>query len=208
MQKESNRIKSLFRLEQDALVSHYALEYKPSVVIELGGDRENNYRSCFPDATRYVLTNIGGDCDEIQDVTVLSYPDSSVESILCISVLQHVFELERAVSEIIRVLKPGGSALITNGFLFPVCMEADYYRLTPAYWKKRLERESVEYRLINISSRYGVIENLLKRPYGTYKGLGNIFRKILAIPFTLIRTFINVEENYQLGVAVVIIKNR
>lgn len=206
MQKQNKKVKSLFRLEQDALVARYAKEYHPTGVIELGGDPKNNYRGYFPAEVVYVLTNISGDCDEIQDITKLTYNDNSVESILCISVLQHVFELDKAISEIIRVLRPGGSALITNGFLFPICMDEDYYRLTPAYWKKRLDTEAVSYKLTNISGRYGAVENILNRPYGQYRGWGNIMRKVLALPFTLLRRFTSMENNYPLGVGVVVIK--
>jgi SAM-dependent methyltransferase len=206
MQKQDKKVKSLFRLEQDAIVARYAHEYKPTIVIELGGDPKNNYRSYFPVENEYILTNVSGPCDEIEDITDLTYANNSVESILCISVLQHVFELDKAISEIIRVLRPGGSALITNGFLFPICMDDDYYRLTPAFWKKRLDLEGVSYKLINLSGRYGAIENMLNRPYGQYSGLGNIMRKVLALPFTFLRKFTTIENNYPLGIGVVLIK--
>jgi ubiquinone/menaquinone biosynthesis C-methylase UbiE len=57
----------------------------------------------------------------------LSYEDGTVPGAICISVRQHIFEFDKAISEIIRVLKPGGKCLITNGYIFPVCMEEDYY---------------------------------------------------------------------------------
>lgn len=206
MQKQDKKVKSLFRLEQDAIVARFAKEYNPTFVIELGGDPMNKYKSYFPTEVVYVLTNISDECNEIQDITKLTYDDNSVECILCISVLQHVFELDKAISEIIRVLRPGGSALITNGFLFPICMDEDYYRLTPAFWKKRLDLERVSYKLTNLSGRYGAIENMLNRPYGQYKGLGNIMRKVLALPFMFLRRFTTIENNYPLGIGVEIIK--
>lgn len=54
-----------------------------------------------------------------------------IDSVLCTEVLEHVERLEHAVSEMYRVLRPGGEALITVPFLYPT-HEApyDFQRLT------------------------------------------------------------------------------
>lgn len=54
-----------------------------------------------------------------------------VDSVLCTEVLEHVERMENAVSEMFRVLRPGGEALITVPFLYPT-HEApyDFQRLT------------------------------------------------------------------------------
>jgi ubiquinone/menaquinone biosynthesis C-methylase UbiE len=41
------------------------------------------------------------------------------DAIICISVLEHVFEYDKAINEIERVLKPGGKLLLTVPFGFP-----------------------------------------------------------------------------------------
>lgn len=46
------------------------------------------------------------------DVTALPYSDRSFDRVVCISVLEFVKDLDRAFSEISRVLKPGGDAII------------------------------------------------------------------------------------------------
>jgi SAM-dependent methyltransferase len=46
------------------------------------------------------------------DVTDLSYPDGSFDVVLCSHVLEHVRDDRRAMSELRRVLRPGGYAIL------------------------------------------------------------------------------------------------
>ncbi|MEK7508302.1 MAG: methyltransferase domain-containing protein, partial [Patescibacteria group bacterium] len=46
--------------------------------------------------------------DIVGDVQQLPMPDASVEAVICIAVLEHVEEPQKAVKEMYRVLKPGG----------------------------------------------------------------------------------------------------
>lgn len=46
------------------------------------------------------------------DVTALPFPDGSFDRVVCISVLEFVKDLDKAFSEMARVLKPGGEAVI------------------------------------------------------------------------------------------------
>jgi hypothetical protein len=85
-------------------------------------------------------------------------------------------------------------------------MEEDFYRLTPAFWKRRLEGEPVSFLIQPISGKYGAIENILKRPYGKYWGLSNTVNKILAWPFSVLRRLPSIENDYPMGVSVIILK--
>ncbi len=54
-----------------------------------------------------------------------------VDVVLCTEVLEHVENLEAAMAEVFRVLRPGGAALITVPFLYPTHEEPyDFQRLT------------------------------------------------------------------------------
>jgi SAM-dependent methyltransferase len=46
------------------------------------------------------------------DITDIPYPDDSFDVLLCSHVLEHVSDDRSAMRELVRVLKPGGSALI------------------------------------------------------------------------------------------------
>ena len=57
--------------------------------------------------------------------------DQSIDVVLCTEVLEHVSNIEGAVREIFRVLRPGGYALITVPFLYPTHESPyDFQRLT------------------------------------------------------------------------------
>ena len=50
----------------------------------------------------------------VEDGTALSYPDAAFDFVTCIDVIEHVDDPKRLLSEIVRVLKPGG-ALVLSG---------------------------------------------------------------------------------------------
>jgi SAM-dependent methyltransferase len=72
--------------------------------------------------------------DIVGDIHNLPLPDNSVDAIICMSVLEHVEEPQKAVKEMHRVLKPGGYCFIFVPFLFyyhPMKgYYGDFYRFT------------------------------------------------------------------------------
>ena len=50
--------------------------------------------------------------DHIVDITSIPYPENYFDYIICSHVLGHVPDEERAIDEMYRVLKPGGTAII------------------------------------------------------------------------------------------------
>lgn len=69
--------------------------------------------------------------DLVADVHNLPFSDNEFQTILCREVLEHCIDPAKAVHEMMRVLKPGGTLLLTTRFLFPL-HEAphDYWRFT------------------------------------------------------------------------------
>jgi SAM-dependent methyltransferase len=56
----------------------------------------------------------------------------SVDVVLCTEVLEHVPDPAAALREVARVLRPGGTAVITSPFLYPLHEEPfDFGRITP-----------------------------------------------------------------------------
>ncbi len=197
----------LFRELQNNLVLEFlSSKLNSHIIIEFGGTNDMNYRG-FSKSSNYLITNLEGEVDQIEDIRSLSFESNSIDAAICISVLQHVFEFDQAINEIIRVLKPGGTCLITNGFNFPVCMEHDYYRFTPQFWKKRLENENVKFEIISLGNKYSATLNTYMRPYGNYRGFWNKVNKLVSLPFALLSYFNRSIDNSPLGVAVIITKN-
>jgi ubiquinone/menaquinone biosynthesis C-methylase UbiE len=58
--------------------------------------------------------NAAGGAFVLSTATQLPFLDSTFDGILCIEVIEHIPDLEAALSEIARVLKPGGRAIIID----------------------------------------------------------------------------------------------
>ncbi len=53
-----------------------------------------------------------------EDITALSFEDKSFNYILCWGVLMHIPNIEKAISELTRVLKPGGTLVIAENNMY------------------------------------------------------------------------------------------
>lgn len=84
--------------------------------------------------------------DLVGDVHDLPLEDNSVDAIICMSLLEHVEEPQKAMREMHRVLKPGGYFFLFVPFLF-------YYHPMPGYYKDfyRFTYDGVEYLLKDFS---------------------------------------------------------
>jgi methionine biosynthesis protein MetW len=65
-----------------------------------------------PSAVR-MAADRGLDAQLIDDAAELPFDDASFDVAVCIEVIEHLFEPQRALSEIVRVLRPGGRLIVT-----------------------------------------------------------------------------------------------
>jgi SAM-dependent methyltransferase len=70
--------------------------------------------------------------DIVGDIHNLPFEDSSVDSIICLAVLEHVEDPFRAAREMHRSIKPGGTCFVYLPFLFYYHACEGYYR---DYWR-------------------------------------------------------------------------
>ncbi len=70
--------------------------------------------------------------DIVGDVHQLPFAENSRDALLCLAVLEHVENPIQAMSELFRVLKPGGKLLIYVPFLYYYHAEKGYYG---DYWR-------------------------------------------------------------------------
>jgi SAM-dependent methyltransferase len=90
----------------------------------------------------YVSADLGGDeAQQHMDMTDVPFKDDAFDLIVCVHVLEHVPDDRRAMREMVRVLKPGGVAML----LVPIVLEQptleDPAIVTPeqrkaAYWQE------------------------------------------------------------------------
>lgn len=57
-----------------------------------------------------------GQLDIVSDITAIPEPDATFDAVMCIEVLEHVPDPPAALAELSRLLKPGGTLVITAPF--------------------------------------------------------------------------------------------
>ena len=90
------------------------------------------YKWYFKKCKSYKTLDIEGDVDFIQDITNMKdLKDNTFDAILCTWVLEHIKSVENAISEIVRILKPGGM------FFFSVPTTIPFHGYPNDYWRYR-----------------------------------------------------------------------
>lgn len=113
-------------------------------VLDVGGHRariRGQFRFSELDASRTVV-NIApsAEPDVLADAHRLPFGDASWDAVVCAEVLEHVAEPATVVSEIARVLRPGGRLYACAPFLYPIHGDPeDHARFTPTWWRRRLD---------------------------------------------------------------------
>jgi SAM-dependent methyltransferase len=101
----------------------------PKRTLDLGASI-GSYAALFPNRVGVDIERAAG-VDIVADAHALSFRDGSFEVVLATEVLEHLQEPQKAVDEMFRVLKPGGTLLLTTRFLFPLHdAPHDYFRYT------------------------------------------------------------------------------
>jgi SAM-dependent methyltransferase len=75
---------------------------------------------------------------DIADATDLQYPDNTFDKVLSISTIEHILNDRLGITEMMRVLKPGGSLLITTEYNTDKPMEYDPESFMRVYDDKKL----------------------------------------------------------------------
>ncbi|MEP3116074.1 methyltransferase domain-containing protein [Nisaea sp.] len=95
-------------------------------VLEIGSGTRWRYF----DGSTTLNRDASAKADILCDAEALALADGSFPNIACIEVLEHTLSPETLISEIHRVLEPGGKLLLTVPFVFEVHDARDYYRFT------------------------------------------------------------------------------
>lgn len=79
------------------------------------------------------------------DATDIQFEDASFDSIVCMSALEHIKDYPQALSEMYRVLKPGGQLFLCVPWLFPYHgAPDDFHRFTSSALKSHLRGFEIE----------------------------------------------------------------
>ena len=116
-------------------------DWRGKTVAEIG--RTNEVLRSFLGAAGYTL--LGYPEHDVQDLKGVA--EDAFDLAIVDQTLEHVADPERALSEIARILKPGGVALVTTPFLVPLHGTehyGDYTRWSPQGLARMLERHGFE----------------------------------------------------------------
>lgn len=148
----------LTRVTLDRFVEAHA---SPGRTLDIGA-QNGPYAAFFPNRLAVDLRP-GRGVDVLGDAQSLGLTDAVFDVVLCTEVLEHLPEPQRAVDEMFRVLKPGGTLLLTTRFLFPIHdAPHDYFRFTK-YGLRHLLRRFDILELQEETDSVGAIAVLLQR---------------------------------------------
>ncbi len=118
-------------------------EFGAMEVHEEGAADATNFRQAVTDkGLPYVGCDMrdGEGVDKVLNLHDIDLPNESVGLVLCLDTLEHVEYPRKAMSEILRILKPNGLVVITSVMNFPIhAYPHDYWRFTPEAFKSLLK---------------------------------------------------------------------
>lgn len=126
------------------------------VVLDIGSASRWVARLLHPEA-RYIALDYPATAvglyamvpDVFADAAQLPFVDASIDAVTCFEVLEHVPEPNRVLSEVARVLAPGGIAEFSMPFLYPVHdAPYDFQRWTEHGWRRSAEIAGLDVILI------------------------------------------------------------
>ena len=111
------------------------------------------------------------------DAHSIPFPDNTFDTILALEVLEHLHDPVVAAREILRVLSPGGLAILSSPFMFHIHADpSDYTRLTSAGIK--LLFSGISLKTIPYGSRFHVILDLIST-HNKFLALFRIFNPLI-----------------------------
>tara|TARA_Y100000310_G_C20550718_1_gene747922 strand:+ start:118 stop:651 length:534 start_codon:yes stop_codon:yes gene_type:complete len=123
-------------------VASFAKGIHNKKILEIGsGDSEHySLKKHFDDSNEFIQSDIvpsfGRKIVDVRDIK----EKEEYDIILCIAVMEHVFENTKALDSLYKALKKGGTLLITFTFMKPLHLEPyDYWRYTEHGVRKLLE---------------------------------------------------------------------
>ncbi len=92
---------------------------KPGIVLDVGS-RDPFYKKYIP-TTQYLRLDLNSEsapdlCCDLHDIT---WQSEYFDTIIATEVLEHLYSPERAISEIQRIMKPGGILIGSTRFVYP-----------------------------------------------------------------------------------------
>lgn len=120
-----------------------ALQLHNARVLDVGG-RLQPYRSLLPDSCRYWSVDLRRSAllSAVANAESLPFQEGTFDLAICTQMLEYAPSPPRVISEIHRVLKTGGTLLLSAPSIFPRDSEFDAWRFFPAAYRNLLAQFS------------------------------------------------------------------
>ncbi len=144
-------------------------------------------RTVVADISAEAMKNVSAASKEVTSITAMSFDAASFDCVLCSEVLEHISDDEKAISELRRVLRPGGVLIATVPYQKRLWAEDDEYvghirRYDPGELEQKLQaggfKEMTTYKLSGMIERW-----LTRRSLRSYQKRG----KIAMVPLSILR---------------------
>ena len=160
----------IYQIERDLLyqVIKKRARWITGRILDVGGGSVHRYKGLFVKATKYVTVDIDSACrpDIVGDAINLPVGENTYQGLICTQVLGDIFQPENAIKEFFRVLKPGGTLLLSEGFLNEQHGEpVDYWRFTKLSFIKIAENNGF---VVKFVETYGGLASVIAQMITRY----------------------------------------
>lgn len=150
--------KKITRSHLEPFLSKYATTEK---VLDVGSGG-SSYQRFFPNRLS-VDIDPARKPDVVADAHSLPFKEGEFGFVLSTEMLEHVQDPKKVVSELMRVLRPGGTLVLTTRFVYPLHdAPHDYWRFTK-YGLRELFKEWEVVQLVAETSAFSTIAALMQR---------------------------------------------
>ncbi|HET8575026.1 MAG TPA: class I SAM-dependent methyltransferase [Candidatus Paceibacterota bacterium] len=150
-------MRTFHRRHIDQLQKKYRDLYH-GVVLDIGGRDRGVFQKPKGRVQQWIFADIapGHHPDIVLDVSDMSpIETASIDVVSALELFEHVENVEAGLDECARVLKPGGTILLSAPFLHPIHADPfDFQRWTKYKWQKELEQRKFRVEKIEITGYF------------------------------------------------------
>ena len=127
------------KIKQYRFIKRNAKHIKDKKILEIGAGEGYKVEKYFHNSNVYIKTDII-DYDNVKKLDITKDKLESIyDVIICINVLEHIYDYQSALENIFSGLKKGGMLFLSSPMFYPLHMlPDDYWRFTPSTLKKLL----------------------------------------------------------------------
>ncbi len=145
-----SKIKSIIREAEYNQISKLTLNGN---ILDIGGGANSDYHKLIKGTHNFFVVNLDPNSkpDLFHDIeTPFPLPDEQFDHVVCLNVLEHIFEINLVFSEQVRCVKVGGTLVFATPFMHHVHGSPDdFLRYTESAYRRLAKKNNCE--IISIS---------------------------------------------------------